>query len=118
MPPGVFQIGSHRNRVCVLSTLDVEDFERTELKPDCSKHEHMSRHDAVTLTRELLYSYTQPGSDRQNNVYEARWVYDGNNKPFAITFHEPKHWVIRLSGGVMPTHQLVRRRFAVGGNSE
>jgi hypothetical protein len=43
---------------------------------------------------------------RLHRVYEANWVSDGQNY-FAIVFHDPKRWVIRLSGGVVATHQLV-----------
>jgi len=108
-------VGSLKNRVCVLSTLDVKEYQETGIRPSCMHHEHISMDLAKELTGDLLYTKeVAVGASLSctKYVYEFDWVRPIPSDNFvrklqAIVPTNPLHWVIRKSGG-MDVHQLVR----------
>jgi hypothetical protein len=96
-------LGSHKNRICVLGVLDVDEFRISGYRPSCLTHEHISRHEAIELTRSFLYKSRNPVTGVQQYYFEAMWLDSQMN---AISFHDPREWRI-VQSGPMHTHQLV-----------
>jgi hypothetical protein len=105
------EMGSVKNRVCVLTSSEVADYLSTGIRPLCTYHEHLSKQDALVLTRQLLYTETLPGGTVRSH-FEFIWVrrtVDGivpDLKFQAITCIDRRRWTIRKSGGY-DVHQLV-----------
>src|SRR5262249_38781508 len=91
-------MGSHKNRICLYSPLDVEDYVSRHIKADCAFHEHMSRDKADRLTGHILYtSHTNYGIFFHTVIhYEFNWVPPvlPDTRSFAIVQVDNRVWTI------------------------
>jgi hypothetical protein len=105
-------MGSHKNRICILSSLEAAEYSEKGIIPECLNHEHVSRNTARHMTSEFLYSKTigEGITAHLQNNYEYDWVLPSAftlKRIQAIVCRDPRHWSIRKSDG-MDVHQLVR----------
>jgi hypothetical protein len=88
-------MGSQNSRVCIWSHYDFEQYQKTNLLPNCDHHDHCSRTEADELTRVLLYRAFISGTWKY--FFEASWV--DNRFRRTIMINDPRSWTVRRSGG-------------------